>query len=89
MGMWKVSTKGLNGKRSISATIYMSLVANSLLSVSFCFFLYAGLAHFAEHMLFMGTEKYPDENQFSAYLNVRRTTYISLYHLQFIIMESV
>jgi len=24
-----------------------------------------GLAHFLEHMLFMGTEKYPDENDFS------------------------
>lgn len=23
-----------------------------------------GLAHFCEHMLFMGTEKYPDENSY-------------------------
>jgi insulysin len=23
-----------------------------------------GLAHFCEHMLFMGTEKYPDENEY-------------------------
>ncbi len=23
-----------------------------------------GLAHFCEHMLFMGTEKYPDENDY-------------------------
>ena len=23
-----------------------------------------GLAHFCEHLLFMGTEKYPDENHF-------------------------
>lgn len=28
-----------------------------------------GLAHFLEHMLFMGTEKYPVENAYSAYLN--------------------
>eukprot|EP01031_Cornospumella_fuschlensis_P034321 gene34321-41536_t len=28
-----------------------------------------GLAHFLEHMLFMGTEKYPTENAYSAYLN--------------------
>lgn len=25
---------------------------------------YAGMAHFCEHMLFMGTEKYPSENEF-------------------------
>mmetsp|Transcript_23631 Transcript_23631/g.37719 ORF Transcript_23631/g.37719 Transcript_23631/m.37719 type:complete len:1069 (+) Transcript_23631:271-3477(+) len=28
-----------------------------------------GLAHFLEHMLFLGTEKYPDENSYSAFLN--------------------
>lgn len=28
-----------------------------------------GLAHFLEHMLFMGTEKYPDENEYSKYLS--------------------
>ena len=28
-----------------------------------------GLAHFLEHMLFMGTEKYPEENAFMDYLN--------------------
>ena len=30
-----------------------------------------GLAHFAEHMLFMGTEKFPDENGWGAYLSAR------------------
>lgn len=30
---------------------------------------YLGMAHFLEHMLFMGTEKYPDENQFSEFIN--------------------
>lgn len=28
-----------------------------------------GLAHFCEHMLFLGTEKYPDENDYSTYLS--------------------
>ncbi|KAJ3343860.1 Insulinase (Peptidase M16) [Gonapodya sp. JEL0774] len=28
-----------------------------------------GLAHFLEHLLFMGTEKYPEENSYSAFLN--------------------
>ena len=27
-----------------------------------------GLAHFLEHMLFMGSKKYPDENEYEAYL---------------------
>jgi len=27
-----------------------------------------GLAHFCEHLLFMGTEKYPKENEYSEYL---------------------
>ncbi len=31
---------------------------------------YRGLAHFCEHMLFMGTEKYPSENEFEQYLNI-------------------
>ena len=29
---------------------------------------YQGLAHFCEHMLFMGTEKYPDENEYNQFL---------------------
>mmetsp|Transcript_35440 Transcript_35440/g.99870 ORF Transcript_35440/g.99870 Transcript_35440/m.99870 type:complete len:1027 (-) Transcript_35440:134-3214(-) len=29
---------------------------------------FPGLAHFCEHMLFLGTEKYPDENSYSDYL---------------------
>lgn len=28
-----------------------------------------GLAHFCEHMLFMGTEKYPNENDYSKFLS--------------------
>lgn len=34
-----------------------------------------GLAHYLEHMLFMGTEKYPDENDYS---NVSSRIYFSL-----------
>lgn len=30
---------------------------------------YEGLAHFLEHMLFMGSEKYPDENYYNTRLN--------------------
>lgn len=30
---------------------------------------YEGLAHFCEHMLFLGTKKYPDENEYSMYLS--------------------
>jgi insulysin len=30
---------------------------------------YQGLAHFLEHMLFMGSKKYPDENHFNTRLN--------------------
>lgn len=28
-----------------------------------------GLAHFCEHLLFMGSEKFPDENEYSSYLS--------------------
>lgn len=28
----------------------------------------SGLAHFCEHLLFMGTQKYPEENEYSSYL---------------------
>ena len=28
-----------------------------------------GLAHFLEHMLFLGTDKYPDENSYSQYIS--------------------
>ena len=30
---------------------------------------FPGLAHFLEHMLFMGTKKFPEENDFSEFLN--------------------
>lgn len=29
-----------------------------------------GLAHFLEHMIFMGSEKYPKENEFDSYIMV-------------------
>ena len=28
-----------------------------------------GLAHFCEHMLFLGTERFPDENEYSKFLS--------------------
>ncbi len=28
-----------------------------------------GLAHFCEHMLFMGTDKYPSENEFQQFIS--------------------
>lgn len=34
----------------------------------------AGLAHFCEHLLFMGTEKYPKENDYSEYLSAHNGT---------------
>ncbi len=34
----------------------------------------AGLAHFCEHMLFLGTERFPDENSYAKYLNVSTGT---------------
>lgn len=30
---------------------------------------YQGLAHFCEHMLFLGTEKYPVESEYKSFLN--------------------
>jgi len=30
---------------------------------------YSGLAHFLEHMLFLGTEKYPKEDEFKTFLS--------------------
>lgn len=34
-----------------------------------CLYHYVRLAHFLEHMLFMGTEKYPIENAYSSFLS--------------------
>lgn len=34
-----------------------------------------GLAHFLEHMVFMGTEKYPTENGFSEFINLHNGKY--------------
>lgn len=36
---------------------------------------FPGLAHFCEHMLFMGTEKYPKEDEYSEFLNANSGTY--------------
>ncbi|CCH62950.1 hypothetical protein TBLA_0I02940 [Henningerozyma blattae CBS 6284] len=34
-----------------------------------------GLAHFCEHLLFMGSEKYPDENEYSSFLSTNGGSY--------------
>ena len=34
-----------------------------------------GLAHFCEHLLFMGTDKYPSENEYSSYLSKNSGVY--------------
>jgi insulysin len=36
---------------------------------------FPGLAHFCEHMLFMGTEKYPKEDEYSEFLNNNSGSY--------------
>lgn len=46
----------------------------------------AGLAHFLEHMLFLGTEKYPEENSYTQALNSyggRSNAYTSLDHTNY------
>ncbi len=45
-----------------------------------------GLAHFLEHMLFLGTEKYPDPNEYGEYISARggsRNAYTSLDHTNY------
>jgi len=45
-----------------------------------------GLAHFLEHMLFLGTEKYPDENSYHAFLSQhsgRSNAYTALEHTNY------
>lgn len=34
-----------------------------------------GLAHFCEHMLFLGTTKYPEENEYNKFLQVSAGPY--------------
>lgn len=36
---------------------------------------FLGLAHFCEHMLFMGTDKYPKEDEYSEFLNANSGSY--------------
>lgn len=40
-----------------------------------------GLAHFCEHMLFMGTEKYPEKNDYTKYLSENGGASNALTHL--------
>jgi len=47
------------------ATVSMAVGVGSFSEPDYC----EGLAHFLEHMLFMGSEKYPRENEFDAFLS--------------------
>ena len=38
-----------------------------------------GLAHFLEHMLFMGSDKYPDENYFETLVTTEGNGYTNAY----------
>ncbi|XP_017766941.1 PREDICTED: insulin-degrading enzyme [Eufriesea mexicana] len=40
-----------------------------------------GLAHFCEHMLFLGTEKYPEKNDYNKYLSQNGGTYNASTHM--------
>lgn len=42
-----------------------------------------GLAHFVEHMVFMGSEKYPKENEFDSFIKV------NLYELYCFFLKSL
>lgn len=58
-----------------SATFFISFLLTCLFcSITFLGSLsdppnIAGLAHFCEHMLFLGTKKYPKENEYSQFLS--------------------
>lgn len=43
----------------------------------------SGMAHFLEHMIFMGTEKYPEENYFDKYVRVSATFKIFLTQIDY------
>ena len=92
----KYDTRNISGGKLNNGIKYIiindSILEKSYASVSVNIGSYAnpkeynGLAHFLEHMLFMGSKKYPDENHFSkrvneyggysnAYTTVNNTTY--------------
>lgn len=35
-----------------------------------------GMAHFLEHMVFMGSEKFPEENDFDSFIKVKKNNVI-------------
>lgn len=50
---------------------------------------YEGTAHFLEHLLFMGSEKYPEQNEYTSYIqtcggnfNAYTADYMTLYYLE-------
>ena len=62
-----------NGMQVLIISDSNSLVSAASLSINIGYYYdpidYPGLAHFLEHMIFMGTYKYPDENYFMNFLN--------------------
>ncbi|CAE7724662.1 Ide, partial [Symbiodinium necroappetens] len=61
-----------NGMRVLLASDPDAVTASSALSVHVGFYSdpedIPGLAHFCEHMLFLGTKEYPEENSFESFL---------------------
>jgi len=64
-GSDKGSDKGSNAGGSRRAAVCMSVGVGSFYDPRECM----GLAHFLEHMLFMGSEKYPTENAFDSFIS--------------------
>ena len=60
-----------NSTSNLPAAVSMNVGAGSLADPDDI----PGLAHFLEHMLFMGTDKYPDEDSFSHFLSSNGGSY--------------
>ncbi|KAJ3699601.1 hypothetical protein LUZ61_003306 [Rhynchospora tenuis] len=61
---------GVNKRKNKEQTVKKAAAAMCVGTGSFCDPPYAqGLAHFLEHMLFMGSSEFPDENEYDSYLS--------------------
>ncbi len=61
---FRIVTEHMPGLQSASVGIWITAGArNETLAQN-------GIAHFLEHMLFLGTEDFPDENSYSSFLQV-------------------